>query len=799
MSQAREVGVGPALPDISITSDTAEELLRARMLEPPAHPGLAGALGEYQVLRLLGAGGMSLVMLARDTRTGALVAIKMLRPQLVGVERATRRFLGEARHMRRLEHPNVLRVLEVCEREEGPYFVLPYMRRGSLANLIRPGEPLDEKLTMRIARDVAEALSYAHARGITHRDIKPSNVLLDEDGRACLADFGLGRTVFNDTLVDVRQEQTEGTPAYMAPEVANGEAGDTRCDTYSFGALLYEMLTGRPPYVGVGTADVLQQVRAGAPASVSQANPQAHPGLRRIAEWAMARDLRERYASMVDVAADVARVMEGHEPRGPRGAGRDSARVKSRAGAVLAAVCLAVIVLAGGMFWRGGQPAPRLQISYSVPLPPGVRGINALVGDLDGDGEKDLFVLDGDRVRVFSRDGQLLATAHLAAPGRYNILLGLVADADGDGCDDSFVGWAEGDRLTAVVLNANLHPVRHCHTQGAVFDWRGTPLHPNIEPRMIVDLNGDGRRELLAFLGMGYGLKPRGLCCFDLGTGQLLWRWEIGPHPLAVATADLDGDGRLEVLLGSHAVANGNVAEDGSSDDGAYIHAFADDGRPLWITRLADYFCGAQPLVLKPPAAAKPVVLAWCHGSGEARRSVGGGAAVGQVVRLGDGGVVEARYDAGVELFSAAVVDLGSGPRVIVTDGQGTAHALDDRLTLLSKVQLAVPRYDAATLRFHGHADLDGDGIQDLIFSSMQRQRVAGDNHGDPAGERNLVLFHDNSVIVATPQFKVLAQQVVGSVWRAHQSLNVHILDMDGDGRQELLVLGEEAQVLTYR
>jgi hypothetical protein len=172
---------------------------------------------------------------------------------------------------------------------------------------------------------------------------------------------------------------------------------------------------------------------------------------------------------------------------------------------------------------------------------------------------------------------------------------------------------------------------------------------------------------------------------------------------------------------------------------------------------------------------------------------------VGQVVRLGDGGVVEARYDAGVELFSAAVVDLGSGPRVIVTDGQGTAHALDDRLTLLSKVQLAVPRYDAATLRFHGHSDLDGDGIQDLIFSAMQRQRVAGDNHGDPAGERNLVLFHDNSVIVATPQFKVLAQQVVGSVWRAHQSLNVHILDMDGDGRLELLVLGEEAQVLTYR
>jgi serine/threonine protein kinase len=105
------------------------------MIEPPSHPGLAGALGEYQVLRLLGAGGMSLVMLARDTRTGALVAIKMLRPQLVGVERATRRFLGEARHMRRLEHPNVLRVLEVCEREEGPYFVLPYMRRGE------PGKP----------------------------------------------------------------------------------------------------------------------------------------------------------------------------------------------------------------------------------------------------------------------------------------------------------------------------------------------------------------------------------------------------------------------------------------------------------------------------------------------------------------------------------------------------------------------------------------------------------------------------------------------------------------------------------
>lgn len=295
------------------------DLLRNRLLDAPSRPGLLACLARYEVLRLLGTGGMGMVFLARDPAASDNVAIKVLKPEFVRHPQAVHRFLVEARHMQRLSHPNILRVLEVSERTEGPYFVVPFMPRGSVADMIRPGQPLDTATIGALARDIASALAHAHGRGITHRDLKPGNVLLDAGGTACLADFGLGRTVWNDSLVDVRIAQTEGTPAYIAPEVAAGRAGDTRCDIYSFGAMLYEMLTGEPPYGGDSPAAIIRAINEGPPPSVHTRNPNADPRLARIAEWAMARELRDRYATMEDVLADLQRFQKGHEPLGPHG------------------------------------------------------------------------------------------------------------------------------------------------------------------------------------------------------------------------------------------------------------------------------------------------------------------------------------------------------------------------------------------------------------------------------------------------------------------------------------------------
>ena len=191
---------------------------------------------------------------------------------------------------------------------------MPYFEKGSLASRIKPGRPLDTESILDIAMQVAEGLSFAHRSGIIHRDLKPANILLGGDGRVCLADFGLARTMFNDTIVDVESRQLEGTAPYVSPAIAAGDAEDTRCDIYSFGALLYEMLTGQPPYQGRGTKEILDQILAGPPKPITSLNPAADRGLIVVAEGCMARELRDRYADMRDVLKDLRRVQMQQAP-----------------------------------------------------------------------------------------------------------------------------------------------------------------------------------------------------------------------------------------------------------------------------------------------------------------------------------------------------------------------------------------------------------------------------------------------------------------------------------------------------
>ena len=352
----------PTMPPFSDSFDPVTALLRAGALDAPSRPGLLGALGRLEVLRVIGSGGMGVVLLARDPKSSQQVAAKVLRPDLIQEPRAVHQFMREARHMKRMAHPGILPVLEVSDRPEGPYFLMPFAEGGSLAQRIRPGQPLDETYILRVGMQIAEALRYAHSRGIIHRDIKPNNVLLDASGRAYLADFGLARTLYNDSIVDVRQSQCEGTAPYLSPRVAAGEAEDTRCDIYSFGAMLYEMLTGRRPYEGRATQHVLNRILAGPPTPIREANPKAPLGLSKIAEHAMARELRDRYASMSDVVADLERSGEAKEPYGPHGRPRlIRARVNRRRFTAATAVTLCAVVLVGLLFLVKGllrRPLP---------------------------------------------------------------------------------------------------------------------------------------------------------------------------------------------------------------------------------------------------------------------------------------------------------------------------------------------------------------------------------------------------------------------------------------------------------
>lgn len=349
-------------PSALVSMDTIAGYIRSGALGAPAHPGCAARRERWDILRLLGQGGMGAVFLARETAggegeggtAGAMVAIKVMQADLAAHPQAVQRFLKEARHMAELRHPHILRVLHVGQEGGSPYYVMPWASRGSLAQVLRGGKPLEVSEGLRLARQLAEALTYAHARGIIHRDLKPANVLLDENGDALLCDFGLVRTVFNDTVVDPSQMTPQGTAPYMSPAVARGEAEDTRCDIYSLGALMYEMFSGVLPYEGASSREIVQKVLAGPPVPLATRRAGLPAGLVQVVEGAMARELRDRYAQMSDLLADLKRVEAGQKPLGPRAPERPRL---VRTGVVLGAVGVAVVAAGLITFWPV-QPVP---------------------------------------------------------------------------------------------------------------------------------------------------------------------------------------------------------------------------------------------------------------------------------------------------------------------------------------------------------------------------------------------------------------------------------------------------------
>ena len=330
------VGGGSGPPRIgtavSEMNDGLNDLRNTASIDAAPRPGLAGKIDRFEVIRVLGQGGMGVVLLARDPNAnGATVAIKTIAARFVGNARAQSRFVKEANNMKRMTHPNVLKVTECVNRPNGAYYVMPFIDAGSMARLLDNDEPADTTLLLNVAVQIADALRYAHDdAGVLHRDIKPENVLVDSSGHAYLSDFGLVRSlVVNETVQEGERGWTVGTARYMAPEIADGKAGDTRADIYSFGAMLYELATGVAPYEDTAPSAtnerILDRILHASPTAVLSLNPSILPDLARLIEGAMARELRDRYAHMKDVLEDLKRIRRGLPIRGAKDADAGSA------------------------------------------------------------------------------------------------------------------------------------------------------------------------------------------------------------------------------------------------------------------------------------------------------------------------------------------------------------------------------------------------------------------------------------------------------------------------------------------
>jgi len=348
-------------------------------------PDVLGVLRQalsarYVIERELGHGATATVYLAQDLKHPRKVALKVLNPELALAVR-TERFVREIAIASRLTHPHILAMFDSGAVAGLLYYVMPHMEGETLSDRLAREGPLPIGEALRIAREVADALDYAHRHGVIHRDIKPANILLSGD-HAWVADFGIARAIAGD---DARVTDTGvplGTPAYMSPEQASGSGElDGRTDIYSLGGVLYEMLTGAPPFSGPTVQSVLVQHLLEPAPSARKARADVPADLNRIVERALAKDAGDRFATAADFAD--ALTLRRPVPRPPR------ERMRRVVGVSLGILLVAGVVSAAwAVLGNGLRRSPRLdRATPAVSVPPEPNRIAVLYFDdlsLDG-------------------------------------------------------------------------------------------------------------------------------------------------------------------------------------------------------------------------------------------------------------------------------------------------------------------------------------------------------------------------------------------------------------------------------
>ncbi|MBQ2618979.1 MAG: Stk1 family PASTA domain-containing Ser/Thr kinase [Oscillospiraceae bacterium] len=258
--------------------------------------------GRYEILEIIGVGGMAVVYKAMDHRLNRLVAVKILKDDYLNDADFRRRFHGESQAVAMMSHPNIVSVYDVSRSEGNEYIVMELIDGITLKQYMDQRSPLSWRETLHFSMQIAKALEHAHSRNIIHRDIKPHNVMILKDGSVKVADFGIARIA---SAANTLTKEALGSVHYISPEQARGARVDNRSDIYSLGVVMYEMLTGRPPYDGETPVSVAIQHINGTPLSPSLLNSDIPTGLEQITMHAMCSDLNIRYASITDMLKDM--------------------------------------------------------------------------------------------------------------------------------------------------------------------------------------------------------------------------------------------------------------------------------------------------------------------------------------------------------------------------------------------------------------------------------------------------------------------------------------------------------------
>ncbi|MEO8380012.1 MAG: protein kinase, partial [Acidobacteriota bacterium] len=438
--------------------------------------------GPYEILSLLGAGGMGEVYRARDTRLQRSVAIKVLPTELHADERVRARFDREAQAISSLSHPNICALFDVGHSDGVDYLVMEYLEGESLSDRIARG-PLPNSLLLRYGAQIAEGLQQAHRAGVTHRDLKPGNIMITGSGVKIL-DFGLAKVaerqrVFSDrsapeTIVrDLTEEGTiVGTTPYMSPEQLLGKPLDARTDIFSFGIVLYEMATGKRPFPTTSTAACVAAILASDPIPMRSLQPTTLPALERIILTALEKNPEDRWQTAHDMGRQLRWL-------GESASGQEPAAVAPRRRLPAALWITGIVLVAAMLGWAGSrffQPAlPKQErVSLLFAFPPDVRPVNSL--------DVNAFAIAPDGTSV------VLVASGGGPPSLYlrrldSFALTKIAGTEGASgpfwsSDGQWIGFSSAGKMRKTRISGDAPPVVICNVtpNGTRATWQGDTI-----------------------------------------------------------------------------------------------------------------------------------------------------------------------------------------------------------------------------------------------------------------------------------------------------------------------------------